>query len=70
MSESETLSIQMLEPDHVGTVNLYSLHGAILDSKQIKDDLCVFNTRSISQGIYIIIVKTDNGLQSQKIVKL
>jgi hypothetical protein len=48
---------------------LYNLQGQLLQQKPLSSTTTVLSTNSLAQGTYVVHVKTNDGIQSQKILK-
>ena len=51
-----------------GTISLFSSNGEQILSQQISSTMNTVNTRHLKPGIYQLVIKTNNGLQTRKVI--
>ncbi|MCP4441008.1 MAG: T9SS type A sorting domain-containing protein [Aureispira sp.] len=65
----DRLTIDFRETVFDGHLNLYSLEGKLIQSKVINDSEMTLNLESYSKGMYILKIRTPEGILTKKIMK-
>jgi hypothetical protein len=62
------IRIKINKPDSNSTISLYNLNGNLIVDRIAYTDLCIINVSNFPAGIYIVIVSSPTGSETQKIV--
>jgi hypothetical protein len=66
---NDVINVTFSSVSQNGTVELFTADGKVIESKEISDSMTeTFNVVNLNSGVYYIVITSDNGRVSQKVI--
>jgi hypothetical protein len=66
---NDVINVTFSSVSENGTVELFTADGKVIESKEISDSMTeTFNVVNLNSGVYYIVITSDNGRVSQKVI--
>jgi uncharacterized repeat protein (TIGR01451 family) len=58
-----------LDAHYQGSIDLFETNGRLIDHQILRGDTATVNLKNLNTGMYIVRIKTDNGVKTIKVIK-
>jgi hypothetical protein len=66
---NETINVTFSNLSDNGTVQLFTAEGKVIESKDISNSMtATFDVVNLTSGVYYVVITSDNGRVSQKVI--